>query len=294
MLAPGVLYVLGPAILGVPHILSELRFLVLRREHPRPWLAIVVGAAALLVAIRVASVVAPSLAWAPEAEVAIGWGLGVAGAIFGGLAGRRLGRAFAFSVPLIAALVWAVMHPGLARLALAHAHNVITIGLWFWLFRRRKLFALPALVLIAIAAYALTSGATTPHVRFDGPWAMRMVKETMWSVPAFVPQRLALGIGLSFVFLQSIHYAVWLAWIPQEDVLGEGTTTFRMSARSLVRDLGRVGVILGVLLGALMVLASFVDLHRTRGLYLSLATFHGYVEIAMMAFLGARGAREHR
>ena len=97
------------------------------------------------------------------------------------------------------------------------------------------------------------------------------------------------GVGLSFLFLQAVHYSVWLSWIPQEDLPGEGTTTFKMSARSFARDLGRPAAVGVVLLALVVAAAGVVTPHHARHVYLSLATFHGYLELSMLAFLLARG-----
>jgi hypothetical protein len=46
-------------------------------------------------------------------------------------------------------------------------------------------------------------------------------------------------------------------------------------------------------MAALLVLvASLVDVHRTRGWYLSIVSFHAYLEIACLAFLAGRASRQ--
>ena len=35
-----------------------------------------------------------------------------------------------------------------------------------------------------------------------------------------LPERTAIGLGLSYVFPQAIHYSVWLTWIPREETRG--------------------------------------------------------------------------
>jgi len=86
-----------------------------------------------------------------------------------------------------------------------------------------------------------------------------------------------------------VHYAAWLVWIPQDNLPGEGTFTFRMTARSLVADFGVVALlILGVLAFALLGAATFNPRHAVST-YMSLATFHGYFEIAVLAYFAARG-----
>jgi len=179
--------------------------------------------------------------------------------------------------------------PNLAPLVLAHAHNVDAIALRLVLFRARRRFALPALALLAACAGLLLSGVALPWVHLDGPGAARLVDESVFAWPAWMPQRTALALGVLYVMLQSIHYTVWLALIPQDDARAEGTLSFRMSLRALARDFPAPWLALVVLLAAAVLAASAVDVHRTRQLYLSLATFHGYLELAAATFLVVRG-----
>jgi hypothetical protein len=289
---PGFAYVVGPAVLGVPHVVSELRFLFARRAVPRVLAVLLVGGAALLLALRVAEILAPRFAAYAPVELSVGWGLGLAGAIVGGVVARRPARALLVGVPTAAVLVVAAAHPSLARLVFAHAHNVITIAVWVLIFRRRARFALPALLLLAAGALWLASGASFAHLDVTSPFVRHFLDEVLMAWPrGMVTQATAVGLGLVFVFLQGVHYAAWLAWIPQEDVRGEGTTTFRMSLRALARDLGAPALAIATALSVAVIAASFASVHRTRGLYLSLATFHGYLEVAALTYAIVRGRR---
>jgi hypothetical protein len=109
-----------------------------------------------------------------------------------------------------------------------------------------------------------------------------------------MPQRTALGLGLSFVLLQSVHYAVWLSYVPQDDLRGQGLQSFRMSWRALRRDLPLPLLVLTAVVAAAVLGASLVSAHRTRQLYMSLASFHGYLELAAASFLYVRGWEDPR
>jgi hypothetical protein len=86
-----------------------------------------------------------------------------------------------------------------------------------------------------------------------------------------------------------VHYLVWLVLIPQDDVAAQGTATFRMSARSLLRDLGRFGLA-AIALGTLLVaVGALFEARATRELYLSLAMFHVYLELALAGWFWVRG-----
>jgi len=73
---------------------------------------------------------------------------------------------------------------------------------------------------------------------------------------------------------------------PARDVAGR---IRRMRARALYRDLGRSGVAVAAVAAAVMVVASFAAVHSTRAVYMSLAAFHGWLEMAALAFFVARG-----
>jgi hypothetical protein len=74
--------------------------------------------------------------------------------------------------------------------------------------------------------------------------------------------------GEPLVFLQAVHYAVWLAWIPR--------------ALPPTAALAGAGVVIA---------AGCIDAHWARSTYLALATFHIYLEIVVLA---ARVARRRR
>lgn len=292
MLAPGVLFVAGPALFGVAHVASDARYLVLRRGLPRWWLAALGGGCAALFVSRACEAAFGGAAGFATVEVAIGWTWAVGGAVAGaaaaGTAGAR--RRALVLAPLLAVVgVAAIGRPELARLVFAHVHNVVAIGLWLWLFRARRRFALPAVVLLVAGVAFLLSGAALRWAHLEGPGAARLVDESLFAWPAWMPQQTAVGLALVYVMLQSVHYSVWLALIPQDDAPAQGTRSFRMSVRALGRDfpgpwLAAIAVLAAIVLGA-----SFLDVHRTRQLYMSLATFHGYLELAAGAFLLVRG-----
>jgi hypothetical protein len=292
LLCPGVLYVLGPALFGVAHVAADARYLVLRRSLPRGWTTALAAGCAALFALRALELAFPARWPFAATEVAIGWTWALA-AVTAGVAAsadaRGVPRALV-AAPVVAALgVAAVTHPHLARIVFAHLHNAVALALWLILFRARRRFALPALALLAACAALLLTGVALPWVHFGGPGAARLVDESVFGWPAWMPQRTALALGVLYVMLQSIHYTVWLAFIPQDDTRAEGTRSFRMSLRALARDFPAPWLAAIVLAAAAVLGASLVDVHRTRQLYLSLATFHGYLELAAATFLVVRG-----
>jgi len=226
--APTLLLVVGPLLLGVPHLVADLRYLVLR----------------------------PRLSTLARA----------------GLLG--------------AAVLAAWLAPSGLRLVMAHAHNVVAIGIWALLFCKARRRALVVSALLALATLLLLAsplawfGFKHGLVQSFGLHAFAAANNL---APFADSAPLALGVVASFAFLQSIHYAVWLHAIPQEATPGEGTLSFRMSFRALRRELGTWGMTLAALLAAAVPLAGLVAPLRTQAVYLQLASFHGYLELGALA-----------
>src|SRR5205814_4891113 len=103
-LVPGVLFVLGPALFGVLHLGSDVRYLLLRPGVPRRWLLAVTFASVALIAWRLLEMVFPKTLPFTHAEVGFGWAWVLAGAWIGASAAadvRRWRRAALATVPLV-------------------------------------------------------------------------------------------------------------------------------------------------------------------------------------------------
>ena len=72
----------------------------------------------------------------------------------------------------------------------------------------------------------------------------------------------------AFIFLQGVHYAVWLAWIP-------AAKPARIHPLVIVATIG-------------VIAAGFVDARWTRTTYLALASFHIYLELIVLVVMAAR------
>jgi hypothetical protein len=295
VVAPVALFVLGPLLLGVPHVASDLRHLVLRRELPSRVRTAAYAGCLALVGVRILSETHALRGSLDRVEwaVASAWILAAAAAGAASARDGRRGLRLALSLlPLALLAAVAERHATGARLVFVHAHNVVGVLAWLLLFRRRGGVALLPLATIALCtAWLVTSSdpfAWTGLVQGERAFRLHLLTVSDWLAPG-LPARLALGIAYSYVLLQSVHYAVWLAWIPQEDTRAAGTLTFAMTARSWARDFGPAGV--AVIAGAMAVVAAgaLLQVHRARALYLSLAMFHGYLELAALAYFLARG-----
>jgi hypothetical protein len=92
-----------------------------------------------------------------------------------------------------------------------------------------------------------------------------------------------------YSFGQSVHYAIWLRAIPDEDRAQPTPRPFVASWRALVKDLGPWVVGGALVIAALLAAWSLFDLHRAQGAYLRGAAFHGHLELAALAFALGRG-----
>jgi hypothetical protein len=280
--APVALFFVGPTVFGVAHLAADARYLVLRQRIPRGLIAVSVLAAVTIVALRALSVGhvlrIPVDAW----EVSVGTVWILAALAFAARDPRsvlRLAWAGLF-VALLAGL--ALTHVRATTLVLTHGHNLVAVGVWLVLYRRRRAWAAVPVLVLTLLGVAVLSGAV-PFSRASA-FGTHLASLGAGLAPgASLP--IAARVVVLFVFLQGVHYATWLGWIPQDDLRTEGTPTFRMTARGLVSDFGVAGVTLVVVVALGLALLGLFRAHEALTTYLTLARFHGWLELAMLAFL---------
>lgn len=286
VLAPAAAFVLAPLAFGVPHVASDVRYLVVRRRIPRASAVVVALGSALLVAMAALELAGAAPRSAATVEMGLAWGLVATLAVAGALASRALARSLPVLGVVAALGAASFAHPTLARLAFAHLHNVAAVVVWVVLFRRTRRATLAPLLLAAAAALLVARGAVPIATLSAFGLHLYAIADVM--APGVRPD-VAVALTLLFVFLQSLHYSVWLGLVPQEDLRAEGTLSFRMSLRSMVRDFGPRGLGAVAVAWAAIVALSFANVHRAREAYVALASFHGWLELAMLAYFVARG-----
>jgi hypothetical protein len=151
--------------------------------------------------------------------------------------------------------------------ALPHAEAVV-VATWLLAVTRTSL-AIPIAVAIVMWPVSFAYAAFAAHA---------VVGVILWIVMrrprALAIAAIVVGAGLAWlageplVFLQAVHYAVWLAWIPR--------------ALPPTAALAGAGV---------MIAAGCVDAQWARTTYLALASFHIYLEIIVLAAQVARRRR---
>lgn len=278
LVAPLWLLALGPVLLGVPHLVADARYLVLQpglhRRGALAWLAAVplvalgFGAPPFIGLLSVVPLVV--LAHAPlrrKLVVFAAWSALTA-------------LAFAWETPFL--------------LAFLHLHNVIALA-WWWALppRTKRSWLVPALVVAALAFLML--GGAEPVLGFFGAWSAPASRTGFGefvasNAPGLAPT-LALRVVLTFAFLQSLHYAVWLRLVPEDARARPAPRPFRESWSALVRDFGLPALGFCIALALFISLWGIVDLSAARYGYLRLAAFHGYLELAVAAWFFTEGRR---
>jgi hypothetical protein len=287
---------LGPLIWGIPHIIGDLRYLILRRGLTRSlgfWIL----------------VIGPLAAFTHEPKVSTGALAALGAALLAHLhtselkgeakraARARLHRALTLTT---AAYLSATEWPREAHLALLHGHNLITLGLW-WNWRPRQgLMWLPLTLLTALSALVLFGweasawrAANPNEGAFAGLTLGYFEASLAGDLPAaWRPQWVAL-----YGLLQSAHYLAWVRLIPEDDRPGETPITFQRSVSRLMEDLGegrgpRAGawaLAATLLLMVGLALWATQEVARARMAYLTWISAHAALELALIAYLYVLG-----
>ncbi|MBI4954790.1 MAG: hypothetical protein HY908_22400 [Myxococcales bacterium] len=270
--------VLGPLLWGVPHVLADVRYLVVRPGYHRRALFMVVlsvGLAASFVLglrgglLAVAGTVAVARGSLARKVVALG--------VVGGL------------------YALAELSGWVADAVLVHAHNLVGVGLW-WAWRRRGPGAwahyLP-LCVFAVGSALILLGAHEPLFAAAGaheaPWTKLDFGELEWAFAPTLEGPIASRLVVLFAFQQAMHYVVWLRLVPDEARPQPTPRSFRMSWRALVRELGP-WVLLAAAGGALVFWGWALESPAgARHAYLSVSFFHVYLELVAVGVFWVEG-----
>jgi hypothetical protein len=277
--APVWLLAMGPLVLGVPHLVADLRYLVVRQglsHRPGFWLVVV-----------------PCLA------LAVGFPRGAfgCGAVAAAAMCARGPVALRCAVAVCcAAFAWGSHVLGAPAGALiAHAHNLVAIVVWCVWSRGALRSTRPLLVLFALAAGGVLSGATERVVDPRYAYASELLGldlgEFVRVLSPVADPVWALRLTVFFALAQSIHYGIWLRLIPEQDRARRGMRSFTESYRALVRELGPGSLLVAALATLALWAWGALEPAHARASYFRLALFHGPLEVAALAWvLLERGA----
>lgn len=272
LLSPLYLLALGPILLGVPHILSDVRYLLVKPGHHRSW--------------RLWIVVAPLVAWAGTGGGVV-VGLSATALAFAVSPGRLIVRAcgtVACSVLAFAASRWGFV----ADVVFAHLHNFVAI-VWLVLLARSWQAAIVALLFVA-ACFGVAMVPVTWLVSLPGPSGQTLLGHAGVLAPG-LPAQQAVTLVVLFAFAQSAHYAVWLRLVPEVQRERPAPRSFRASWVALRRDFGAASLAVSCAVAVALLAVAAFDLVMARDRYLRLALFHGHMELALFAVWLVRGRR---
>jgi hypothetical protein len=266
---PGAWFVWAPLVLGIPHVVADVRYLLL---PPYRRIALRARDAVLLVGLVALAVVSSP-----------GLGAVVVLAAVVLTPGRGRGRIAALGA--CAPLAWAALTwPSATTYVLMHAHNVVALVVFVWVTPPgRARWALPAAALgLATAVLAGVFDRLLPWAALDDIAGYVLPPSALdgWSPDACA------RIALTFVLLQGVHYAIWLRLIPATLRTRVGMRGFGASLRALERELSvPVVMMIAAAAVALPVLACLGvwSSMTLRNVYVQLAGGHAYFEIAVLA-----------
>ncbi|MEC9466127.1 MAG: hypothetical protein VX834_10100 [Myxococcota bacterium] len=267
------LLALGPIVWGVPHVMADIRYMVIQPGlHRGRWLA--AGAAVGVI-----------WAGAGGGLWATGWTIMVLATCLG----TDLWRSLVMGMAGLALAGLGHFYPWVSVVVFLHLHNFVAFGIW-WHWRRRMTrwhWMTGGLVLTAMTL--IVGGA------WDG-WSAMEIGVALWP-QGFSPEacRQMLAPGLSplwgdrvvmlFAFAQSLHYLVWLRLVPEDARRQPTPPSFVSSYRRLVRDFSGL-ILAGFALAVVgLILWASLDLSAARSQYLHLAAFHGYMELVALTWL---------
>mgnify|MGYP007022319189 CR=1 FL=1 len=268
---------LGPLIWGIPHILSDVRYLVVRPGHHKRWPLVLAVGAPLAVAALGGGVVA---------------GLCAAMGVF--LVARcSAGRRAAGLVGIGALMAGALWAGSVSEIIFAHAHNFIAVALWWaWRPRQGRWHWWP-LGLFVVGSVLLALGVLDPFigVQLQRDWGFGWM-DGRYFATLLAPgsdAQWGLRLVLLFAFAQAVHYGIWLRMMPDEDRPQRTPRSFLATWKALEADFGRWPLRATVLGCAALAAWAAFDLAGARLGYLRMANFHGHLELAAGALIFAEG-----
>lgn len=295
--APLPLMLLAPLLFGVPHVLTDLRLLVLRGP-PGLWRQggwWVGGGLVAMTGLRVAAIL--GLGRWPRAELGCGLACLVGAAWLG--AGRRRWAAL---LGVVAFGALAAARPSLVAVALGHLHNLVAVGFFLALAGRHlgvwgagailASFFVPYGLLVGGAlgagGAAASSGALGPGGAAASFAGLDLAGLTATLAPGCAPE-VGHALVLSFAFGQAVHYSVWCHLLEATRAPPGPPRTLHQRLAGWREDLGEAGW-LPALLGVVALPAmGLLDPAGTRAAYLSLVLFHGWLELSLATYLFSAG-----
>ena len=290
--------VVGLAMFGILHNVLELRYVAGRFE------TVLTGRFLGLLSALVTGIVLcrllPMVAWSRPAEILLGY-LVLAAACVWGL--RRRPRALGAALAVTAgAAAGSLAFPDHHFVFLSHLHNVVPLFfLWEWareLRGGRTTFRVTHAVWVLLIPALIVAGVFDPWLSGDQDGAVAQFAGggdrllAAYTPPAWLGTAFALRLLVVFAFMQTMHYVVWVWFMPRH--ARPATERFERRVTALRGHRAwLLGIAGGVLLGVLFV----SDYAGGKTLYGAIASYHAYLEFPVLLALpagagGGTGGRE--
>ncbi len=190
----------------------------------------------------------------------------------------------------------AVTMPGYYFVILTHLHNLVPlIFLWEWATRLpalgdRWVFRAVQVLWIVLLPLLILAGVFDAWISADPGVAALFVGDGSRIVGATAPPDVWAQLGLRFLvmfaFMQTMHYVVWVAFLPR--FAPDAIAAFDSRVPWLR---GGRAWILGLAAGGLLAVIFFTDYFQGRALYGALASYHAYLEFPVLLALLLAGGR---
>ncbi len=294
--APLATTVLGLILFGVLHNVLEIRYVagrfapVLSGRFLGLLLALITG----IVICRLLTAYWPG--GARQAEIVLGFVVLAVGGVFGlrtlpGTRSLRGGLIVAGILALLAAgAIASLAFPAYYFVVLTHLHNLVPlVFLWEWARRiphrgARTAFRLTQVLWIVLLPLVILAGALDRYVA-DGPGVVqRFVGSGSAVISSATPPALLDQLGLRFLvvfaFMQTMHYVVWVGFLPRFGA--DATASFEARVPWLR---GRRAWALGLGGGAVLAAVFVSDYVQGKAIYAALASYHAYLEFPVLLAL---------
>lgn len=290
------LLLLGPLILGVPHIISDIRYLLIRppEEVSRGAVFGILAALTAMTGLRIYAMA--TYHWLPQWEMMCG-----CVAVFAGLLFVR--KPNIWQLPLVGLMVFgtytAFVYPRSAILWLGHIHNFVAFGLWLYWSKGEGPWSryIGVLVLylgcIAMIGFGVWESFAASMGAFHSPQSGLDFGELVKLLAPGMDPTFGFRLVLIYAFAQAIHYVVWLRLVPgnQHFYPKPRPTTFKENFERLRMDFGTLGLYLCILGTVAIPIMALFHATGTRNMYLSLVLFHGWLEFSVIANLLVKGRK---
>lgn len=270
--------VVGLAVFGILHNVLELRYVAGRFEGVLhgPFLRLL---GALITGIVICRLLPPS-SGTRTAEILLAYGL-LAVACVHALRTRPVLLAAACAL-LAGATLASLAFPAYHFVVLAHLHNVVPLlFLWEWsraMPRGRTAFRAVQCGWVLVIPALLLSGAFDGLLGAGSGWTDRLALS--YTPPAWQHTHAGLRFVAVFAFLQTMHYVVWVWFMPR--YAPDATEAFERRA-PVLRGARAWALGLG---GAVALSVLFVsDYTQGRSLYAAVASYHAYLEFPVLLML---------